>query len=96
MSESAEREEQVSRIHRMVAETEKFVREGLKLNAEAAKLSEEQLKLAQERVKLQAEAAKLDRDRRLSVWVAIVLVSGSVSAVISGAIAALRAMGNGP
>jgi F0F1-type ATP synthase assembly protein I len=69
--------EQLARIDRAMAESEKFFAENRKRSAEAFKLSAEQLKLAAEQLKLAAETWKLDRERKLLPWsLAIALVTG--------------------
>jgi hypothetical protein len=71
--------EQIARIDRAQAETEKFVAEQRKLLAEQTKLS--------------AEALKFQRDRVLSPWLAIVAILGGVGGIIAGTVAVLRLVG---
>ncbi len=67
--------EQLARIDRALAETEKF-------RAEQRKLTR--------------EATKLERDRRLSPWLVVVGVLGSIGGIIAGVSAVLRLLGRLP
>ncbi|KQT84438.1 hypothetical protein ASG59_03435 [Methylobacterium sp. Leaf466] len=79
--------EQVARVLRSNAETEKFVAEQRKLMAEQAKLAAEADKLMAERIKLATESDKLLRDRALAP-VSIGFAGMAAGAAIFGAAAA--------
>ncbi|OAS22460.1 hypothetical protein [Methylobacterium platani] len=68
--------EQVARVLRSNAETQKFV--------------EEQRKLSAEMNKLMAEAAKLNRDRMLAPWQIVAASVAATSALIGGTAAVAR------
>lgn len=68
--------EQVARVLRSNAETQKFV--------------EEQGKLRAEQIKLQAEAEKLARDRMLAPWQIVATSVAATAALIGGTAAVVK------
>lgn len=77
--------EQLARIDRNRAETQKLVEETLKFVAESHKL-------AAERDKLAAEARKLDRDRALAPWQVAVVTLGGLAALVGGLLTIVRTL----
>jgi hypothetical protein len=102
--------EQLARIDRAQAETQKLAEEARKLSAEEHKLgaehlkfgaeqfkfSAEQLKLAAEERKPYEEALKLRRDRGLAPWLAVIAISGGIGGVIAGVTSVLHLLGKIP
>jgi hypothetical protein len=76
--------EQIARIDRARAETEKLSEETRKFVAEAHKL-------AAERDKLAAEARKLNRDRALAPWPVAIVTMGGLAALVGGLLTILKA-----
>jgi len=77
--------EQIARIDRARAETEK-------LSEEARKFVAEQHKLMAEREKLASETLKLDRDRVLAPWQIAVVTMGGLAALTGGLLTILKAV----
>jgi hypothetical protein len=77
--------EQLARIDRARAETEKLSEETRKFVAEAHKL-------AAERDKLAAEARKLDRDRLLAPWQVAVVTLGGLAALVGGLLTIVKTL----
>ena len=80
--------EQIVRIDRAIAETQKFQAEIGRMNIEAAKLSAETRKL-------DAEGRKLGRDARLSSVVVAVTFVSAVGGLVTGILSLMRASGHG-
>jgi hypothetical protein len=76
--------EQIARIDRAIAESEKFTAEQRKLRAEDMKLAAEQHKLMREAEKYRAEEMKLWRDWRLAPWI---IIASLVASLIGGIVA---------
>lgn len=95
---SLDLQEQIARIDRMIAESQKFTEEtrkytaeqhkltaeALKFFTEQNKLNAEALKFSTEQNKLNAEARKLDRERWLAPVLAVVTMFGALIAAIGG------------
>ena len=80
--------EQIVRIDRAIAETQKFQAEVGRMNIEASKLSSEARKL-------DAEGRKLGRDARLSSLVVAVTFVSAIGGLVTGILSLLRASGHG-
>jgi FtsZ-binding cell division protein ZapB len=75
--------EQIARIDRARAETEKLAEETRKYVQEAHKLQAERDKMAVEAMKLSSEQRKLERDRWLAPVLAVVTVIGGILGIAS-------------
>ena len=80
--------EQIVRIDRAIAETQKFQAEVGRMNIEASKLSSEARKL-------DAEGRKLGRDAWLSSLVVAVTFVSAIGGLVTGILSLLRASGHG-
>ena len=80
--------EQIIRIDRAIAETQKFQAETDRTTIEASKLGAEIRKL-------DAEGRKLGRDTRLSSLVVAVTFVSAVGGLVTGILSLLRASGRG-
>ena len=80
--------EQIVRIDRAIAETQKFQAEIGRMNIEATKPSAETRKL-------DAEGRKLGRDARLSSIVVAVTFVSAVGWLVTGILSLMRASGHG-
>ena len=80
--------EQIVRIDRAIAETQRFQAEVGRMNVETGKLSAEARKL-------DAEGRKLGRDARLSSLVVAVTFVSAVGGLVTGILSLLRTTGHG-
>ena len=80
--------EQIVRIDRAIAETQKFQVEVGRMNVETSKLNAETHKL-------DAEGRKLGRDARLSSIVVAVTFVSAVGGLVTGILGLLRTFGHG-
>jgi hypothetical protein len=61
--------------------------------AESEKLAEETRKFVSEQHKLDAEALKLSRDRGLAPWQAAALTAGGIAALVASLVSLAKSMG---